>query len=302
MSAAVLCVGGVVVDDVFSLPSLPRGDGKFFAHTRARAMGGMAAAAAAAIASLGGRASLWANVGDDDNGDYLINELKQYGVRPILSRRKNTTTAVSLVCTDDIGRRMIVNHSPRALSAAPARAPSLRGYQAALADIRWHGGALSVLRAAKKLNIPAVLDWESSPAQAQTLLQLAKCAAFVIFSEAGLKQFDNKTKGAFKLRESLRHAAKQTGAQVAVTCGARGVVFLREDSSAARIAARKVKTKNTLGAGDVFHGAFALAIAEGAQFEPALEFASAAAAAKCAKAAGKFPTMRETKRILRSKQ
>ena len=302
MSASVLCVGGVVVDDVFSLPTLPRGDGKFFAHTRARAMGGMAAAAAAAISSLGGRASLWANVGSDDNGDYLINELKHYGVRPLLTRHKNTVTAVSSVCADNIGRRMIVNHAPRALAVAPKRAPSLRGYQAALADIRWHGGALAVLRAAKKLNIPAVLDWESSPAQPQTLKQLAKCAPFVIFSEAGLKQFDGKTKGAFNLQGALRRAAKQTGAQVAVTCGARGVVFLREDFSAARIPAHRVKTKNTLGAGDVFHGAFALAIAEGAQFEPALEFAAAAAAVKCAKPAGQFPTLREIKRILRSKQ
>jgi len=42
-----------------------------------------------------------------------------------------------------------------------------------------------------------------------------------------------------------------------------------------------VKAIDTLGAGDAFHGAFTLAIAEGRDLIGALRFASAAAALKC---------------------
>jgi sugar/nucleoside kinase (ribokinase family) len=45
---------------------------------------------------------------------------------------------------------------------------------------------------------------------------------------------------------------------------------------------------DTLGAGDVFHGAFALAITEGQELREALRFASAAAALKCTRFGGAF--------------
>jgi sugar/nucleoside kinase (ribokinase family) len=45
---------------------------------------------------------------------------------------------------------------------------------------------------------------------------------------------------------------------------------------------------DTLGAGDVFHGAFALAITEKQELRQALRFASAAAALKCTRFGGAF--------------
>jgi sugar/nucleoside kinase (ribokinase family) len=45
---------------------------------------------------------------------------------------------------------------------------------------------------------------------------------------------------------------------------------------------------DTLGAGDVFHGAFALAITEKQDLRAALRFASAAAALKCTRFGGAF--------------
>ena len=49
-----------------------------------------------------------------------------------------------------------------------------------------------------------------------------------------------------------------------------------------------VHTVDTLGAGDVFHGAFTLAITEGQPLQDALRFASAAAALKCTRYGGAF--------------
>jgi sugar/nucleoside kinase (ribokinase family) len=47
-----------------------------------------------------------------------------------------------------------------------------------------------------------------------------------------------------------------------------------------------VKAIDTLGAGDVFHGAFALALAEGRDVAAALRFATAAAGLKCTRLGG----------------
>jgi sugar/nucleoside kinase (ribokinase family) len=61
-----------------------------------------------------------------------------------------------------------------------------------------------------------------------------------------------------------------------------------------------VHTVDTLGAGDVFHGAFALAIAEGSAIPDAMRFASAAAALKCTRFGGAFatPDRAEVKELL----
>jgi len=47
-----------------------------------------------------------------------------------------------------------------------------------------------------------------------------------------------------------------------------------------------VRAIDTLAAGDVFHGAFALALAEGAREREALRFAAATAAIKCTRFGG----------------
>jgi sugar/nucleoside kinase (ribokinase family) len=61
-----------------------------------------------------------------------------------------------------------------------------------------------------------------------------------------------------------------------------------------------VHTVDTLGAGDVFHGAFALAITEKQDIPAALRFASAAAALKCTRFGGAFaaPQRAEVEQLL----
>ena len=301
MTTRVFCAGCVVVDEVFRLPHLPAGDGKFFAVSRRRTMGGMAAAAAATVVGLGGRAALWAPVGDDAEGKFLLDEIVGAGVDSLLVRRRQCATAFSTVCMDDDGGRMIVNFAPPALYAPPQKMPSLRGVKAVLADIRWLGGAAAALESAQKAGIPSVLDWETAPpaASSDRLLMLARLATCVVFSHDGLRQFCKAAKKPFRTERALREAATIMGAAVAMTRGADGVIFLREDFSAGIISTPAVTANNTLGAGDAFHGALALALAEGQDFESGLMFATAAAAAKCTKPVGQYPRRREISRLLR---
>ena len=78
---------------------------------------------------------------------------------------------------------------------------------------------------------------------------------------------------------------KLTSGVVGVTLGERGSVF-RIDGVVHRVPAPVVDAQDTNGAGDVFHGAYALALAEGMRVMDAIRFASAAAALKCRTGSG----------------
>jgi sulfofructose kinase len=60
----------------------------------------------------------------------------------------------------------------------------------------------------------------------------------------------------------------------------------REDGSVRRMPVFPINAVDTLGAGDIFHGAFTLVLAEGRTIEIALRFAAAAAGLKCARFGG----------------
>ena len=63
----------------------------------------------------------------------------------------------------------------------------------------------------------------------------------------------------------------------------------------------RVEAVDTLGAGDVWHGAFALKLAEGATETDAIRFASAVAAIKCTRRGGRAgtPTRAETEHFMK---
>jgi sulfofructose kinase len=84
----------------------------------------------------------------------------------------------------------------------------------------------------------------------------------------------------------------------AVTLGADGVAWL-EAGEAHRQPALPVAARDTTGAGDVFHGAYAFAIAAGAPVAESMGFAAAAAALKCRKPGGRdgIATLDETVRF-----
>ena len=107
-----------------------------------------------------------------------------------------------------------------------------------------------------------------------------ECAELV-FSRAGLVRFS----GMDDVSAAIHAVADRFTAFVAVTLGAEGCAW-RSGRAIRRYSAPRVAAVDTLGAGDVFHGAFALATAEGMPVENACAFANAAAALKCTRFGG----------------
>jgi sugar/nucleoside kinase (ribokinase family) len=125
---------------------------------------------------------------------------------------------------------------------------------------------------------------------------LLTASSHLVFSSEALQA----TAGIASDAEALKKIAKLTHSFLAGTRGPQGTIWLDENQTLQQTPAFPVHTVDTLGAGDVFHGAFALAITEKQDLRAALRFASAAAALKCTRFGGAFaaPQRAEVEELL----
>ena len=290
----VTCVGIAVLDLVFRVDSFPDAPGKYWAHERREIGGGVAATAAVAVSSLGGHGELVSCLGDDAVGDRILAELGDLGVGTSGVRRVvGAQSPLSAVLIDGSGERTIVNHASPDLfaGAAPVVDRDIASADAVLADMRWPTAAAAAFEMARRRGLPAVLDCDHDPSEHPEVLAATSHAVFALGTLAAFVGLDEPA-------AALQAATAHTHGVVVATDGGNGVHWL--DGGHRHMDGFDVDVVDTLGAGDVFHGAFALAVAEGKELEPALRWASAAAAIKCTSFGGRagIPTRAEVDQFL----
>ncbi|MGD9510061.1 MAG: PfkB family carbohydrate kinase [Geminicoccaceae bacterium] len=285
----VLCVGIAVVDFIFRFDTIPHTSGKHIAKGFEPVVGGMATNGAIAVTRLGGAAALMSRVGADPNGRFTRDELMAHGVDvTAVEETMDAPTSLSAVAVGDDGERMLFNYQHPSLLLDVPSPPrtAFGGFDALLVDTRWPAAGVAGLELAAERGVPGVVDIDhgiDAP-----WLETSLCAAsHVVFSSEGLAG----SLGTDGLEAGMAEAGKLTSGRIAVTMGGDGVVWL-DGQTLRRVPAFPVRAVDTLGAGDVFHGALALALGEGRAWPDALVFASAAAAVKCSRPSGRssFPT------------
>ncbi|MEO0545460.1 MAG: PfkB family carbohydrate kinase [Pseudomonadota bacterium] len=286
----ILIAGVAVLDLVFQMEHFPDRPEKYRADDATIVGGGNAANAAVAIARLGEHAALAARLGEDPVADLILDGLKRETVDTDLVRRfPGKRSSFSSIYMDAQGERQIMNFRDNALSmdAGWLRDAMPQDLQATLADTRWPDGALVAMQAARDQNIPGIIDAEAPVAEASEAL---KIASHIAFSEQGAEDFT----GLSDPEQAALEAAKSLSGQVIVTAGERGVVRI-VDGTAVWHQAHAITVVDTLAAGDVWHAAFAVALADGMDEGDAIDFASTAAAIKCARLGGRngAPTREE---------
>ena len=214
------------------------------------------------MARLGARAALAGPLGgppgEDANGDRVLAALAREQVDCAgCQRLAGVPTALSAIFIDAHGDRMIVTHcDPRLAAATPADAASLVACaDAVVADNRFPEFVRPICVAARARGLTVVLDADR-PTQMSD--ELCRIATHVVFSSECLRA----TTGLDDLGDALAAMAGRTASFLAVTEGPRDVLW-RDGTAIRRSPVLAVEAIDTLGAGDVFHGAFALALAEG---------------------------------------
>jgi sugar/nucleoside kinase (ribokinase family) len=134
--------------------------------------------------------------------------------------------------------------------------------------------ALSVAAQARELAIPVVLDGGSWKEGLESLLEfvdIAICSAD--FSVPG-----SEAKG--EPREVLDYLAARDVRYGAITRGDKAIIYYNGEQYG-EIAVEAVAAVDTLGAGDIFHGAFCFYFAQGTDFATALHEAALVAGKSC---------------------
>jgi len=290
--ARVLVIGVAVVDFIFQMDTLPNDARKYRATQADIVGGGCAANAAVAVARLGGYAMLGARLGADPLGDLILSDLRSEGVDTgLVQQTCGARSSFSSVYVDAQGERQIMNFRGAELSMKTGWIKDVQEIDAVLADTRWTDGAIAALRLARERGVPGIVD-----AEAPMDHSVLNAASHIAFSRDGLTSFVPDS----DLRTALQTAAAKLDAWMCVTDGENGVLFTGPDG-VEHVPAFAVDAKDTLGAGDVWHGAFALALGEGRDALAGIRFANAAAAIKCTKFGGRkgTPTRAELEAFLK---
>ena len=282
----ILCIGMPVRDLTFRVGGVPGRGSKENATHFDEICGGNALNAAIGIARLGGRASVCGPMGDirETSSRFIFDKLAHEGIETNhLLHMPGLVTPISAVLVDPSGERTIVTFRDPELWKVklPATERLLDDCAAILTESRCAGFCTELCAEAVRRGIPVIVDVDRAMSLREGLLN---ASSHLVFSSEPLQETADVTDDA----QALMKIAKLTPSFLAGTRGPRGTIWLDENGAIRETPAFPVHTVDTLGAGDVFHGAFALAITEKQELREALRFASAAAALKCTRFGGAF--------------
>jgi len=268
------------VDFLFEVDSMPANAQKYSASSAQIVGGGGAANAACAVARLGGHALLAARVGDDMIGSLIVEDLKRHSVDcSLLAINTTAQSSFSSVLLDASGERQIVNYRGCDLSDDVTGIETANP-SAVLADTRWTNGSIAAMKLAREKNLPGVLD-----AEAPINPEVLSLASHIAFSRQGLESLVGSLIGVSDVEAALRKVAESYPVWLAVTDGSNGVYSL-DNGKFIYEPATTVDVRDTLGAGDVWHGAFAYWLGCGRSEMESVKFANAAATLKCTRPGG----------------
>ena len=276
-SLDVLGLGCTAVDDVVYVPSHPERDGKVPVVRRTRRMGGLIGAALVAAARMGARCGYAGQLGLDDLSNSVRDSFIAEGIDVSHAPRLAEARVIhsTVIVAEDDGSRSILYDCHGVIGAHPAlpEADYLRACAVLLVDHYGLAGTVRAARIARAAKIAVVADFEDN--HGEGFEELLNLSDHLILSRTFALKLTSQ-------REAGKAALALWGADraaVIVTCGAEGCWSVDSASSeAVHYPAFAVKAVDTAGCGDVFHGAYAAALARGDSLAKRIRFASAAAA------------------------
>ena len=282
MEPRVLFLGRSTLDALYRLDGLPAEDTKVYAQQFHAAPGGPALNAAITHTLLGGEAMLISAVGGGPWAAPVRAEIEGHGIALLdLAAGTNFETPLTTVLINAAtGSRTILNPPLSAVWLTPLAESWEKSVPAdwgavppvVLTDGFHLEETLPLLAACKAAGAAICLDggsWKPGTAELATLLSVAICSER--FAVPGI---------ADEPKSLFAWFADRGVPCIALTRGARPILGW-ERGRRFEIEVAWVNAADTLGAGDVLHGAFAHFYAAGDDFEPALRRAAQIATLSC---------------------
>lgn len=292
----VLGIGTAAVDDLIFVEQYPAPDSKVNILSSQRQGGGQTATAMVAAARLGAQAAFCCQLGNDDLSDFTLRELEKEGVHTAhCVRTPDGNPYHSLIIVDSTTHSRTILHSGGNICPPPEiiTAELISSTKVLSLDDNSRGSGIKAAHLAKKMNIPVVADIEPDPPPEYELL-IPFVDHLIINRDFGhfLTGLENGSQMASELSVGRTCCV--------ITAGERGCWYSLGGGDATYVPAFDVEVVDTTGCGDVFHGAYAAAIAGGYEVHDAVRLASATAAMKARYPGGRMgiPSLAKVKEFL----
>ncbi len=281
----VLGLGAVAIDDLIYVDSYPEADAKVHVRDRRRHHGGQTATALVAAARLGARAAYAGPLGIDEDSEHALEGMRSAGVDVSLCKReKGLSPILSTIIVGDGGRTRAILADTRNFRGADPEWPSPEVIRSASVLFVDHWGVDGMIRAAtiaRSAGVPVVADFERNASP--RFGELLPLADHLIVG----REFAAQMTGEGDPRSSALRLIGGPHSVVVVTDGSSGCWAISSgEISASHVPPFSVRVCDTTGCGDVFHGAYAAALALGESLGERLILASASAAMKAEKHGG----------------
>jgi sulfofructose kinase len=275
----VLVIGRSCLDNIAIVDNFPEENQKVPLVFKLVEGGGQGSTASCCIARLGGRVAYVGKLGDDEAGSICLERLKDFRVNTAwvdIVKSRNTPVAFAFV-TKSNGKRTIIyeqNTLPR-IQINKTLKNLLNRTPVVLLD----PGVTYLIREIKSVinkTVKIVYDCEGWRDGIDDMMRLADffipSSDFLDSNKLGL--------GNLPLPQRILKLKERITGELIVTRGAQGAYFIFQDNLY-HIAAPEVDVKDTIGAGDNFHAAFALAVSRKYELSEAVKLAVAVASLSC---------------------
>lgn len=289
-----ICIGQAAYDITLPIDHFPIENKKTRSQDKVECSGGSACNCAYLLAKWGMDTYFAGVVGDDYYGSKIKNELEEIGINTkYLERDKMVSTTSSYIITNTLtGSRTIITHRPKELKLEPKDIEEqfdvilLDGYEKEFADkvIEKNPDAIKIIDAGSLK---------------EATVELAKKMDYVVCSKDFAEDYTN-LKVDFNDLSSLvliyNRLKKDFKNQLVITLEDKGCFVY--DNGYKIVPTLKMKSVDTTGAGDIFHGAFTYAIANGFDTIKTLKYANISGALSVTKIGGQYsiPTLSEVER------
>ncbi len=274
----ILCVGSATVDTFLAIEqpfsSLKLGD-KVLVKSVDKRSGGGATNSAAALAKLGLKVKTATKVGADEDGNFILKELKADGIENICHvRSKQQTDLATIISSTKEKDRIILVHKGAStdLSAKDFQAAQITPSWIYLATLTGKSlqAAYAIAELAKKKNIQLLFNPSLYLAQQGTkkLANILQNTAILVLNKEEAQALLKSSSNNVELL--LKDLQKCGSATVIVTDGRRGLYALNNNIIYSLAKTPNVKIVHTAGAGDAFTSGFMAGLIKKYSFDDAL--------------------------------